>query len=161
MNKCTRCGHVFSDDEREIETETHGLDSGPYESYSTCPMCGGEYETAAQCDLCGDYFLEEEMHNGVCDKCLIDSITYDSFLGFMKSTEGELERFCFKNIYGIEPPEETNIHLRNDLVQKYQDAKKMDTLCKGLSFICKINKYILEDKDTTELFAEYLKEVKE
>lgn len=156
MNKCTHCGYVFSDEDRQIETETHGLDAGPYESYSVCPMCGHDYEPAAQCDLCGEFFLDEEMHNGVCDKCITESINYETFLGFLKSTDGELERFCFDYFYGIEPPEETNETLRGDLLEKLEQ----EAFIPNKILNDKILKYVMDDSDTTELFAEYLKEVR-
>lgn len=51
MYRCGSCGHEFSEDEFDFVTETHGLDTPPYERFAVCPRCGsGDYEE----------YLEEE-----------------------------------------------------------------------------------------------------
>lgn len=39
---CLECGTEF--DKPKRFTETHGLDTPPYETYTGCPVCGGAYE---------------------------------------------------------------------------------------------------------------------
>ena len=48
---CHNCGETF--DEPRGYTERHGLEHGPYETLTCCPVCGGDYEEAAECEVCG------------------------------------------------------------------------------------------------------------
>lgn len=38
MYKCNECGYEF--EYPEIQIETHGLDTPPYEEIRVCPYCG-------------------------------------------------------------------------------------------------------------------------
>ena len=53
MFTCTSCGHLF-EEPRHWE-ERHGLDHGPFETFSGCPKCGEPYVEAKQCDCCGEF----------------------------------------------------------------------------------------------------------
>lgn len=68
---CLDCGETFEEPKRY--TETHGLDSPPYEEWNGCPSCGGAYVEAYRCDLCNDWINEEyvEIKNGYkyCENC--------------------------------------------------------------------------------------------
>lgn len=48
---CRNCGELF--DEPRGYTERHGLETGPYEHLTCCPVCGGDYEEASECEVCG------------------------------------------------------------------------------------------------------------
>lgn len=70
MFVCCECGHVFS--EPECWEEQHGLDYGPYESFSGCPRCGGAYTETYRCDCCGEYITDDYVQIGdemYCDNC--------------------------------------------------------------------------------------------
>lgn len=71
MYICLDCNTTFLSPRQY--TETHGLDSPPYESYWGCPQCGGAYIEAYECDRCGQYILEDyiELDDGtlICDEC--------------------------------------------------------------------------------------------
>lgn len=70
MQKCKSCYHVFEDDEVEIYTETHGLDSPPYEEFPCCPHCGSEYiSEAGQCSKCEKYEFFENIEENLCWEC--------------------------------------------------------------------------------------------
>ena len=65
------CGHLF--DEPAYWEETHGLECGPYETWSGCPRCKGDYTKAIQCDCCnewitGDYITTEDDRR-YCEDC--------------------------------------------------------------------------------------------
>lgn len=69
---CLDCGYQF--DEPRKYTETHGLDSPPYEHMSCCPVCGGSYDEAVECDECGKLFPFGSGHwidetTLVCESC--------------------------------------------------------------------------------------------
>lgn len=51
---CLDCGYLFN--EPHCYTETHGLDTPPYEHISCCPACGGIYDETIECDECGELF---------------------------------------------------------------------------------------------------------
>lgn len=48
---CRNCGETF--DEPLTYVERHGLEHGPYETMTCCPVCGGDYEEASECEMCG------------------------------------------------------------------------------------------------------------
>lgn len=71
MYLCLECQNVF--DEPRNYTETHGLDSPPYEIWSGCPMCGGTYVDAQTCGQCGEWitgeYIELNDYTVICDGC--------------------------------------------------------------------------------------------
>lgn len=71
MNVCLDCGCLF--EEGKHYTETHGLDSPPYEEWNGCPSCGGTYEETFECDVCGEYitseYAEVKDHQKICEAC--------------------------------------------------------------------------------------------
>ena len=73
MHLCLDCGNLF--EEPKHYTETHGLDSPPYETWNGCPDCGGAYVETVRCDECGEWIDGEyvELKNGqnICDNCYI------------------------------------------------------------------------------------------
>ena len=68
---CLDCEAIF-EEPREC-TETHGLDSPPYEVYYVCPNCGGDFVTAYKCTHCNEYitdtYVKTEDGNRYCDAC--------------------------------------------------------------------------------------------
>lgn len=62
MYICTECMEVFEN--LSWWTEPHG------EEMCGCPYCGGTAQEAKKCEICNEYYLEEELHGGVCDKCI-------------------------------------------------------------------------------------------
>ena len=58
-------------DETDFYTGS-GFWGGEY-SYSTecCPRCNGEdFGEAKECEICGKYYDEDELIDGVCEKCI-------------------------------------------------------------------------------------------
>ena len=52
MYRCNKCDGGFAEDEVEIVTETHGLDTPPYEKIAVCPYCGStNFEEVNEEDL--------------------------------------------------------------------------------------------------------------
>lgn len=58
MYKCNCCGEIF--EKPETVTETHGLDTPPYETWLACPRCG-DYDFAQAIYRDGDYYTEEKL----------------------------------------------------------------------------------------------------
>ena len=102
MYKCTECGNLFEEGEQATWEERHGLDSPPYETMSGCPICKGDYEEVYQCDSCGDWHTEDELYDGWCEKCLRETINYDTFFEYCEANKDEqyLESFVMFYLMG-------------------------------------------------------------
>ena len=71
--QCHECDRRF--EEPDFITETHGLDTPPYEKIAVCPYCKGYFEEMYQCKICGEYFTVDELTSGVCDDCIYEHDT--------------------------------------------------------------------------------------
>ena len=102
MYRCCECGNLFEEGEQAVWEETHGLDSPPYEKFSGCPVCKGDYEEVHQCKGCGDWHTENELYDGWCEKCLRDTINYDTFFEYCEANKDEhyLESFVMFYLMG-------------------------------------------------------------
>ena len=68
---CLDCQHIFEDP--VCYTNTHGLDTPPYEIYYGCPKCGGAYTRAYICDCCNEWiqgdYIKVGDHMRYCSEC--------------------------------------------------------------------------------------------
>ncbi len=69
VNICRNCGAIVSTSEAELYRESHGLDEHPFEDFAVCPHCNGDLLPAGRCKKCGELFPEEELYDGLCEKC--------------------------------------------------------------------------------------------
>lgn len=72
MLKCNSCGHVFS--EEEVNVEVGEISLGYREEFDCCPACGdGDFEEAKECAVCGEYITVDERDpdakDHICHKC--------------------------------------------------------------------------------------------
>lgn len=71
MYVCKDCGALF--DTPIKYTETHGLDTPPYEEWHGCPECSGAYVETFECDMCSEFISGEYITviNGmkICAEC--------------------------------------------------------------------------------------------
>lgn len=71
MYICLDCENIF--DTPKCYTETHGLNSPPYEIWNGCPKCAGAYVETMCCDQCDNWITGEyiKLKDGavVCDQC--------------------------------------------------------------------------------------------
>ena len=100
--KCTFCGCVFDYEDSTIYRENHGLGDGFYETFSCCPNCGGDFEDAVDCCECGEAFTEDELYEGWCEKCLRETINYDTFFEYCEANKDEryLDIFVMSELLG-------------------------------------------------------------
>ena len=100
--KCTDCGYVFDYEDRTVVKESHGFDDGFLEIFSCCPNCGGDFEDAADCCECGETFTEDELYSGWCEKCLRETINYDTFFEYCEANKDEqyLDIFVMSELLG-------------------------------------------------------------
>ena len=87
MYRCVSCGNLFEEGEQAVWEERHGLDSPPYEKFSGCPVCKGDYEEVHQCKECGDWHSDDELYEGWCEKCLRESINYETFFEYCEANK--------------------------------------------------------------------------
>ena len=102
--KCTDCGYVFDYEDAGGVRENHWLD-GEYmgsETFLVCPSCGGDFEGAADCCECGETFTENELYSGWCEKCLRETINYDTFFEYCEANKDEqyLDIFVMAELLG-------------------------------------------------------------
>ena len=102
MFKCCECGHLFEDGEQAVWEEKHGFIDGPFEKWSGCPLCKSDYEEVHQCKKCGDWHTENELYDGWCEKCLRETINYDTFFEYCEANKGEqyLDIFVMSELLG-------------------------------------------------------------
>ena len=102
MYKCCECGHLFEEGEQAVTYETHGFYQPPYEEIHSCPVCGGDFEEVHQCKECGDWHYEDELYDGWCEKCLRETINYDTFFEYCEANKDEqyLDIFVMSELLG-------------------------------------------------------------
>ena len=101
--KCTDCGYVFDFEDRTVVKENHGFDDGFCETFSCCPNCGGDFEDAVECHECGEVFTEGEIYGDKwCEKCLRETINYDTFFEYCEANKDEhyLDIFVMSELLG-------------------------------------------------------------
>ena len=123
MYKCIDCGHLFEEGEQATWEETHGLDSPPYEKFSGCPVCKGDYEEVHQCKECGSWRTNDELYDGWCEKCLRETINYDTFFEYCEANKDEqyLDKFvmCYL-LYCDEVPKYPSYEFHQLMVETYK-----------------------------------------
>lgn len=99
MYKCTECGHIFEDSEREFWHESRGECFGFSASEKCggeCPVCGGEAAEAKECLECGFEHFDDEMFSGICEDC-INGYRKDFKTCYKIAKEGEDNEAVFLN----------------------------------------------------------------
>ena len=89
MYRCCECGNLFEEGEQAVWEERHGLDTPPYERWSGCHICKGGYEEVRQCKECEEWHTEDELYDGWCEKCLRETINYDTFFEYCEANKDE------------------------------------------------------------------------
>ena len=134
MYRCESCGNLFEEGEQAVWEETHGLDSPPYETMSGCPICKGDYEEVYQCKKCGDWHSESEIYDGWCEKCLLESINYETFLAYCESNKDEnyLDTFVMCYLLNCEEvPKYPSLDFHYLMIETYKRRVADTKLLKG------------------------------
>ena len=105
--KCTSCNYVFDIEDAGGVRENHWLDGEymGYETFLVCPNCGGDFEDAIECHECGEAFTEDEIYGDKwCEKCLRETINYDTFFEYCEANKDEqyLDTFVMYEILNCE-----------------------------------------------------------
>ena len=123
MYRCENCGHLFEEGEQAVWEERHGLDSPPYEKWDGCPLCKGDYEEVHQCKGCGDWHSDDELYEGWCEKCLRESINYDTFFEYCEANKDEqyLDIFGMSELLGgMDCPKNVSYEFHKLMVDTYK-----------------------------------------
>ena len=122
--KCVDCGYVFDYDDRTVVKESHGFDDGFYETFSCCPNCGGDFEDAVECHECGEAFTEDEIYGDKwCEKCLRETINYDTFFEYCEANKDEqyLDIFVMSELLGgMDCPDNVSYEFHELMVDTYK-----------------------------------------
>jgi DNA-directed RNA polymerase subunit RPC12/RpoP len=144
MYICVECGKIF---EGVLAwTEPHG------EQLCGCPYCRGAVEEAKECAICGEFYLEEDLTNGVCECCAREEIDFSSAFRYLTKTN-RLREFFLVWLWGIvesidAEKECKEIDRTLMAVFRHEEAKDPENFKKTLQ------EYILEDiYDWTEFLA--------
>ena len=123
MYRCEACGNLFEEGEQAVWEERHGLDSPPYEKFSGCPVCKGDYEEVHQCKECGDWHSEDELYEGWCEKCLCETINYDTFFEYCEANKDEqyLDIFVMSELLGgMDCPKNVSYDFHQLMIDTYK-----------------------------------------
>ena len=125
MMICWNCKETFEHNETKWHTEPHG------EVLGCCPHCGSpEIEEAAYCNICGKPMCDDDMTDGVCDDCMDELLTYDSFKafaldGFKWDECSLLEDFLYSYVFGFcysDVPGASHDELRKIFIRYYDET---------------------------------------
>ena len=120
--KCTDCGYVFDYDDATAVREDHGFDDFP-EIFRICPNCGGDFKDAVDCDHCGETFTENELYSGWCEKCLRETITYDTFFEYCEANKDEnyLDIFVMSEFLDMDMPKHSSYDFHQLMIRLYRE----------------------------------------
>ena len=166
--KCTDCGYVFDYEDRTVVKESHGFDDGLCETFSCCPNCGGDFEDAVECHECGEAFTEDEIYGDKwCEKCLRETINYDTFFEYCEANKDEqyLDIFVMSELLGgMDCPDNVSLDFHQLMIETYKrrvaDAKLLEGKCE---FLVDCIRFIMDDDGSIgrENYADWLNSKKE
>ena len=129
MYRCENCGNLFEEGEQAVwyenQGECHGVTA--MERFSGCPVCKGDYEEVHQCKECGDWHTEDELYDGWCEKCLRETINYDTFFEYCEANKDEryLDIFVLSELLGgMDCPKNVSYDFHQLMIDLYKSAVK-------------------------------------
>ena len=128
--QCHECDRSF--EEPDIITETHGLDTPPYEKIAVCPYCKGYFEEMQECKICGEYFTEDELTSGVCDDCIYSHDTDIELLYRLGNEEDAKETVKLNGFIASVLTEE---QINEIVMRELRILIELGAVCNGTEFI--------------------------
>lgn len=161
MYRCENCGHLFEEGEQARWMEDHG------EKWDGCPICRGGYEEVHQCKECEEWHTENELYEGWCEKCLRETINYDTFFEYCEANKDEqyLDIFVMSELLGgMDCPDNVSCDFHQLMIDLYK--KRVDGIKKDMAlfnrtfdgFIDACIRFIMDDDGLIgrENYAEWL-----
>ena len=131
MFKCESCGNLFEEGEQAVwyenQGECHGVTA--MERFSGCPLCHDDYNEVYQCNECGDWHYADELYSGWCEKCLRETINYDTFFEYCEANKDEqyLDIFVMSELLGgMDCPKHSTVEFHSLMVERYKQEVKLD-----------------------------------
>lgn len=117
MYRCESCGHLFGEGEQARWTEEHG------EKWDGCPLCRGGYEEVHQCKECGEWHTDDELYSGWCEKCLRETINYDTFFDYCEANKDEnyLDIFVMSEFLDMDMPKQSSYDFHQLMIRLYME----------------------------------------
>ena len=170
--KCTSCNYVFDFDDRTVVKESHGFDDGFCETFSCCPNCGGDWVDAVDCCQCGETFEEGELYSGWCEKCLRETINYDTFFEYCEANKDEqyLDIFVMEVLLDTKCPDNVSWDFHKLMIKYYKECVDSVTSWEKLmgrkhidDFLVDCIRFIMDDDGECgrENYADWLNSKKE
>ena len=132
MYRCENCGHLYEEGEQAVwyenQGECHGVTA--MERFSGCPLCHDDYKEVHQCKECGDWHTENELYDGWCEKCLRETINYDTFFEYCEANKDEryLDIFVMCDMLNCdEAPEFPSYEFHQIMIDNYKAVAKIVT----------------------------------
>ena len=125
MFKCCSCGNIFEEGEQAVwyenQGECHGVTA--MERFSGCPLCHDDYNEVYQCNECGDWHYADELYSGWCEKCLRETINYDTFFEYCEANKDEqyLDIFVMSELLGgMDCPKNVSYEFHQLMIDTYK-----------------------------------------
>ena len=163
MYRCLNCGNLFEDGEQatwyENQGECHG--SIAMGRFDCCPVCRGDYEEVYQCKECGDWHSEGDLYDGWCEKCLRETINYDTFLEYCEANSDEqyLDIFMMSDFLCMDCPDNVSPEFHLLMVETYKRKVADAKLLRGkFDFLSHCVRFIMDDDGYSgrENYADWL-----
>ena len=122
MYKCLDCSETF--EKPTSVRETHGFTDGFAETFYMCPYCNGDYAEAKQCQECDEWHTEDELYDGWCEKCLRETINYDTFFEYCEAHKDEqyLDIFVMSELLGgMDCPKHSSYEFHQLMIDVYKN----------------------------------------
>ena len=173
--KCVDCGYVFDIEDAGGVRENHWLDGEymGYETFLVCPNCGGDFEDAVECHECGEAFTEDEIYGDKwCEKCLCETINYDTFFEYCEANKDEqyLDIFVMSELLGgMDCPKWISYDFHQLMIDTYKarieaiEAAMTEEYRKSIDILPACIRFIMDDDGSIgkENYAEWLNNKKE
>ena len=167
MYRCCECGNLFEEGEQAIwyenQGECHGVPA--IERFDGCPVCRGDYEEVYQCKKCGDWHSEDELYDGWCEKCLRETINYDTFFEYCEANRDKqyLDRFimCYR-LNCDDVPKYPSWEFHQLMIKTYKrsaaDAKLLRPYLDVSDFLADCIRFVMDDDGSIgrENYADWL-----
>ena len=175
MYRCENCGHLFEEGEQAVwyenQGECHGVTA--MERFSGCPLCHDDYNEVYQCNECGDWHYADELYSCWCEKCLRETINYDTFFEYCEANRDEqyLDIFVMSELLGgMDCPKHSTVEFHSLMVERYKQEVKLDRDTESvlgrktsLNFLDACIRFIMDDDGEIgrENYADWLNSKKE
>ena len=164
MYKCSNCGEIFE--------EPNSIKEDWGETFYVCPYCDDDYEEAHQCKECEEWHTEDELYDGWCEKCLRETINYDTFFEYCEANKDEhyLDMFVLTEFLGsMDVPKDITDEFHQVMVYEYKMKQNVAEFAentmqtKQFSFLDACIRFIMDDDGEIgrENYADWLNSKKE